>query len=95
VGVRTMQTNISKGLDKIYSAFGDIGTCSKLLIKYGFRIFLLFFFLGAFLVIYNRQIVIYDSYFELIATSIVKSSFTILAEMVIGALVIDYIFKKN
>jgi hypothetical protein len=93
-GVGGMQFNLSKGFEKIFSEFSKLGSLPKGIIKYGTQAFLVLFFIGTFLVVYNRIQVNFDPYFEFVATSMVKQSFTVLAEVVIGALVIDFIFKK-
>lgn len=90
-----MQTNISKNIAKIFSTFQEINKFPRTIIKYGFQVFLVLFFLGTFLAILNHTKLNYDTYFELIATSIIKNSFTVLAEVIIGSLIIDFIFKKN
>ena len=89
-----MQFNLSKSIRKIYTAFINLGKLPKYIIKYGSLVFLILFAAGTFLFVYNRAVLNYEPYFEFIATSIIKTSFTILAEAVVGGLLIDYIIGK-
>lgn len=90
-----MQSNLTKHLQKIFSAFDKIDRLPKAIIKYGAHAFLVLFAIGTTLVVYNHTKLNYDPYYEFIAISVVKASFTILAEAVIGGLLIDFVFKKN
>lgn len=89
-----MQTNIANGFKKLMVEFSKIGSVSRALIKYGTQAFLALTALGAFLFIFNTTYLGFDVYLQFIAISIVKNSFIILAEVVIGALLIDYFLKK-
>lgn len=42
----------------------------------------------------NTTVLNYDSYMDLVSKSLVKISFSIAAEAVIGGLVLDFVFKK-
>lgn len=90
-----MQSNLTKGIERIFTSFDSLNSLTKTMIKYGIQTFFALFALGVFLVAYTHTSLNGDSYFEFIATSIVKSSFTILAEVIIGGLIIDFIFKKS
>ena len=90
-----MQSNITKRLEKIFSQFCKLEHIPKTLLKYGSQAFLALFAIGTLLVVLNRSLLGFDSYFEYIALNIIKSSFTIFAEVVIGALIMDFVFKKN
>jgi len=90
-----MQSNLTKYIQKVFLAFDKLDKFPKAIIKYGLRVFLALFAIGTALVVLNHTALDYDSYFEFIALSIVKSSFTILAEAVIGGLLIDFVFKKS
>lgn len=94
-GIAIMQTNLSKKVEKIFHRFDEVNSLAKAIIKYGSLAFLFIFTLGTALVVYNRVALNYDEYVEFIATSFIKSSFTILAESVIGGLLMDYFFNKN
>lgn len=89
-----MQSNNSKKIEKIFTAFGKIGKYPKAIIKYGTQVFLALFATGTFLVVMNRIVYNFDPYFEFVATSLIKASFTIFAEVIIGGLIIDYVFRK-
>ena len=90
-----MQQNILKNFEKIYSEFSKLNKWTKKMILLGMHISLAIFALGTFLVVFNRVVLHYDSYFEFVATSVVRSSFTILAEIIIGCLLVDYVFNKS
>lgn len=86
-----MQSNLAKKMEKIFEAFANIGKLPKKIIKYGAQAFLALFILGTIMVVYNRTVLNYEPYFEFVAISIIKSSFTILAEAIAGGLIIDYV----
>ncbi|MCX7920686.1 MAG: hypothetical protein N3B21_01475 [Clostridia bacterium] len=90
-----MQLNTDNGIAKIFTAFSKVHKYPKAIIKYGVQAFLALFLVGTLLFVFNTTKSYYDLYAEFIATSIIKSSFIILAEIVIGALLLDYLFKKN
>lgn len=90
-----MQSNlIRQHIEKIFAEFNKLNKFPKAIIKYGIQAFFALFILGTLLVALNHSALDYDFYLELIATTIVKSSFTILAEVVIGGLLIDFVLKK-
>mgnify|MGYP000126449233 CR=1 FL=1 len=90
-----MQSNLAKKIEKMLSAFSKIDKLPKAIIKHGSRISLLLLALGTFMIVYNHNAINYDAYFEFIAQCIVKNSFIVLAEAIIGGLVIDFVFKKG
>jgi len=89
-----MQSNSSNVIKRIAHAFDKMDKFPKAVIRHGIKVFLALFALGSLLVLYNRTMNGCDSYFEFAAISLVKSSFTILAEVVIGGLLMDYVLKK-
>lgn len=93
--MKPVYANINRGIEKIFSAFYKLNPFTKLVIKRGAQICLILLTLGTLLVFLNHTRFNYDSYFEFIATSVIKSSFTILAEVIIGGLLIDYVFNKK
>lgn len=90
-----MQSNLTKKIEKIFTAFNNMDKFPKAIIKHGLKFFLFLFAVGTLIITYNHTMMDYSSYLEFIGTSVVKSSFIILAEVVIGGLVIDFVFKKN
>jgi len=90
-----MNSNMSKNIEKIAHEFGKISRFTKSMLKYSARIFLALFALGTIIVVLNHSIFNYESYIEFIARQIIKSSFIVFAELVIGALLLDYLFNKN
>jgi hypothetical protein len=90
-----MLVKINKNVKKIFDAFLKIGEIPKKIIKYGSWAFMIILTLGTILMFYNRVVLRYDSYFEFISTEIIIAGFMILAEFIIGGLLIDYISKKT
>jgi hypothetical protein len=94
-GKEAVYTNINKNIEKIFSEFYKLNPFTKTVIKRGTQICLTLLILGTVLIFLNHTQFNYDLNYEFIATSIVKNSFTILAEVVIGGLLIDYVFNKK
>lgn len=93
-GCGALQQNLIKNLEKVLKAFGKMEKLPKALIKYGCFIFLGLFLSGTVMVLLNYTVLTWNSYFDLVSKSLVKTSFTIGAEAIIGGLVLDFIFKK-
>ncbi len=94
-----MQTNNSKKvsserIEKIFEEFKNVNSFSKSLIKYGSLVALSQLLLGTILLVLNQNVLDFDSYTKFIGTSIVKNSIVLLAEFIIGGLVIDYFTKR-
>lgn len=85
---------LNKNIKKILMELSKLNNYTKVVIKWGVNIFFVFFALGTLLIFYNRITLSFDSNMEFIATSIIKASFAILAEVIIGGLFIDYAFNK-
>jgi hypothetical protein len=85
---------LNRSFKKIITELRKLNNHTKVAIKWGANIFLALFSLGTVLVLVNRLVYSFDSYIEFIAISIIKASFTILAEIIIGCLLVDYIFNK-
>lgn len=86
---------ITKKINKVINELSKLNKHTKLVIRWGGNIFLILFALGTLLIVLNRKTLNYNSYMEFIAMSIIKASFTILAEIIIGGLSIDYVFNKT
>ncbi|MDD4494809.1 MAG: hypothetical protein PHV32_10790 [Eubacteriales bacterium] len=80
---------------KIVDAFTGLHTRTKKFIVYGIRMFLILFSAGAALLLANGTVFDFSLYIRDISLLIIKNSFTILAEAVIGCLLIDHIFEKS
>ncbi|MCX7709194.1 MAG: hypothetical protein N2484_05025 [Clostridia bacterium] len=89
-----MQTNFANSLKKIMMEFGKVGSFSRAILKYGTQAFLALLALGTFLIVFNMTALGFDVYLQFVAISVIKNSFIILAEVIIGGLLIDYILKK-
>jgi hypothetical protein len=88
-----MQQNIKSKWDKIASELGGVCPASKNIMKYGAAAFLMLFAVGTALVAVNHTLQNFDPVFEDNAIYLVRQSFVILAEFIIGGLVIDYLLK--
>jgi hypothetical protein len=89
-----LQQNPIKSLEKVMNAFSKMEKLPKAMIKYGCIIFLGLLFAGTVMVLMNYTVLTYNSYLDIVSKSIVKTSFTIGAEAIIGGLVLDFIFKR-
>lgn len=89
---------INKSNKTIHAIQNELCKLDKLTVKYiktGVNIFFILFAFGTLLLVLNRLVYNHDSYKEFIGTSIVTSSFTILAIVIVGCLLIDSIFNKD
>lgn len=89
-----MQFNIAQKLKKIATAFGKIEKLPKAVLKYGCMVFLVLLTVGSVLALLNNTVLSFNSYLDLVSKSLVKISFSIAAEAIIGGLVLDFVFKK-
>jgi len=87
--------NINRTMEILQREFLKLNKTTVKFIRIGINIFLSLFASGTLLLVLNRFIFNHDPYKEFIGTSIIISSFTILAEVVIGCLLIDSAFKKE
>lgn len=90
-----MQTNIGKNIEKIAQELSKINKLSKSIIKYGTQASLALLSLGTLIIILNQTLLSYDAYLKFVGTLIIKNSFIILAEAIIGGLLIDFITKRS
>ncbi|HHV94910.1 MAG TPA: hypothetical protein GXX37_00300 [Clostridiaceae bacterium] len=87
--------NINKTMEILHKEFLKLNKTTVKFIRIGINIFLSLFASGTMLLVLNRFIFNHDPYKEFIGTSIIISSFTILAEVIIGCLLIDSAFTKK
>ena len=90
-----MYTNISKKIEKIFSSFVKLNKITKLIIKYGTLISVALLIIGTFMILINRYGSTFDVNLDFAATSLVKASFTLMAEAIIGGILVDYIAGKT
>lgn len=90
-----MYLNLTKNLEKIQKELKSINNISKSLIKYGSAFSVLLLALGSILLIVSGTIMNHDYTLELAAKSMIRNSTTVFAEVVIGGLLIDYVFNKK
>jgi len=86
---------IDKTIKKIYNELCKLNKHTISFIKLGANISIFLFASGTLLSVLNRFVFNHDPYKEFIATSVINSSFTILAEVVIGCLLVDYAFSNK
>lgn len=92
--MQSKQTNRTKNIEKIISAFNNMQKLPKTLIKFGIYVFLVIYVIGTVLVILGNTVLPYDPYFDMVSKEIVKVSFVLAAEAVIGSVVMDYVFRS-
>lgn len=92
--MQSNQNNRIKKIEKILTSFGNLGRLPKALIKYGCLTFFVIFLIGTVLVLLNNTVLPYNSYFDMVSKEIVKSSFVLAAEFIIGGLVMDYVIGR-
>ncbi len=92
--MQSKQSNRTSKIEKIKSAFSRMQKLPKTLIKFGTYTFLGIYIIGTVWVILNNTLLPYDPYFDMVSKEIVKISFIIAAETVIGSLIMDFVFKK-
>lgn len=88
------QPNRTRNIKKFMNAFNSIDKLPKAFLKYGSLAFLVLFTIGTVLVILNHTILPYNHDFDMVSKELVKKSFIIGAEAVIGSLVMDFVFKR-
>lgn len=86
--------NKNKVLGKIYKELCKLDKHTVSFIKTGVNIFFLLFVSGTLISILNKFIIDYNPYNEFLAMSVIKSSFIVLAEVIIGCLLLDSAFNK-
>lgn len=92
--MQSNQPNRTKYIKKIISAFSGIRPLPKALLKYGTYAFLGILAIGSVMVLLNNTVLPYNSHFDMVSKEIVKTSFIIAAEAIIGSLAIDFAFKR-
>ncbi|MGI6669395.1 MAG: hypothetical protein ACOX4M_08520 [Acetivibrionales bacterium] len=90
--MQSNQPNRTKYIKKIITAFGEIHPLPKALLKYGVYAFLGLLSIGSVMVLLNNTVLPYNSYHDMVSKEIVKTSFVIAAEVIIGSLAIDFHF---
>ncbi|NLP14319.1 MAG: hypothetical protein GX383_07620 [Clostridium sp.] len=85
-----MQSNNFKKIEKITEKFNKMNRLSRLIIKYGTQAFMLMFFLGILTILLYKTIPGFNDYTFYLGTQIIKISFSVFAQAVIGGLLIDF-----
>lgn len=89
-----MNSENNKNIEKIFRELDSIGQVPKNIIKYGAVFFLMLLAAGTGLIVLNRHIFNLDPYVDFLGLSIVKTSFTVIAEIIVGSLLIDFLSQK-
>jgi len=85
-----MQSNNFKNIEKIAEKFNKMNRLSRLIIRYGTLAFMLMFFLGTLTMLVYKTIPSFNDYTYYLGTQIIKMSFSVFAEAIIGGLLIDF-----
>ncbi len=93
-GVKVLYTKLNKNIEKIFSEFNKLNKITKKVLHFGIVIFLAIFALGTVLYVINKSVWGFDLYYDFVATTIIKNSFIVFAEVTVGCLLLDYVFKK-
>lgn len=80
-------------MNKIIKEIGNLSKLPKSIIKYGCIFTLILFFCAAIVYIINNNY-FFDNILMYNCIDMMKASTTILAEVIIGALIIDYVIKS-
>jgi hypothetical protein len=86
--------NKNKILEKIGEELCKLNKHTVNFIKFGANLFITLFASGTLLSVLNRFIFNHNPYKEFLAISIITSSFVLLAEVIIGCLLLDTAFNK-
>jgi len=90
-----MQADKAKNVKRIQKAFDKLDKRTKHVLNIGSLLSLIVLITGGIMFLLNRTVYGFDTYIEMISTSIIKASVTILAEVFIGGLLIDYLFGSK
>lgn len=90
-----MESNIFKNIEKIAQEFNKVNRFSRLIIKHGTQVSLALLFIGTLAVFLYQTLLNVNDYTYFIGTQIIRTSFIILAEAIIGGLLIDYVTKRG
>lgn len=93
--MRSRQSNYTENFRKIVSAFSRMQKLPRTLIRFGLYVFLAVYVTGTVLVILSNTVIPYDSNLDMVSKEIVKVSFILAAEAVIGSAVMDYVFSHH
>lgn len=92
--MQSNQPNRTEYIKRIITAFRGISPLPSALLKYGTYAFLGMLAIGSVMLLLNNAVLPYNSYFDMVSKEIVKTSFIIAAEAIIGGLAIDFAFKR-
>ena len=90
-----MQTNITKKVEKFCLALDKVSSFPRAIIKYGTQAALALLCTGCLIILINYYKTDYNPYMVFVGTAVIENSFIILAEVIIGGLLIDFFLKKN
>jgi hypothetical protein len=93
-GCGVMQKNIQKSMRKIIKELSGLNNITKKMIILGLYISLLVLAAGTVLMFINRTLIGYNPYYDYISQLLVEKSFALFAEVIIGCLLVDFIFNR-
>lgn len=89
-----MQKNIQKTVGKIIKELSGLNNITKKMIMLGLYLSLLILAAGTILMLINRTLIGYNPYYDYISRLLAEKSFAVLAEVIIGCLLVDFIFNR-
>lgn len=89
-----MQKNIQKAFTKIIKEFSGLHRMTKKMIFLGLNLSLLTIIGGTALMVVNRTLISFNPYFDYVSMEIVNKGFAIFAEVIIGCILIDFLFRR-
>jgi hypothetical protein len=89
-----MNSNFSRTLKKIITAINNLHDITRKILKIGVSFFIIVFFTGISLFVYNKANHYFNDDLYYTSISMIKASFTVIAEVLFGCLLIDYGLKK-
>lgn len=90
-----MFVSLKSTIEKFLGKFIELPVLPKKIVKIGLIFSLLIFAAGTIVVLGNRYFFSYEPYYDYIGTQLVKTSFTVLAEFVVGAIAMDFVFGRS
>lgn len=93
-GCGVMQKNIQKSMRKIIKELSGLSNITKKMIILGLYLSLLVLAAGTVLMFINRTLIGYNPYYDYISQLLVEKSFALFAEVIIGCLLVDFIFNR-
>ncbi|MEN8906609.1 MAG: hypothetical protein ABF289_11680 [Clostridiales bacterium] len=88
-----MNSNFSKTMKKVFEVIDNLHEISRKILKIGLSFFVIVFLISLILLTYNK-ILLNDDTIYYTSITMLKSSFTVLSQVLFGSLLIDFVIKK-